>query len=140
MSTAWYVNTNEKYCDDGCIKNMLKANVVCAYGDAMTDINPIRTGDIIFLYQNKVGIVSIGIALTSATNAKNIEGVDEQWWEDETRALRVTWFDQFNVNPNNPISIELLREFWKNPFFYKTCTKMDIDYKKFLQILADRAN
>jgi hypothetical protein len=46
--------------------------------------------------------------------------------------------DQFNVSPKTPISIELLREFWRNPFFPKTCTRMDIDYKKLLKILSDR--
>ncbi len=138
MSTAWYVNTNEKYCDDGCIDNMLKASVICAYGDAMTDINPIRIGDMIFLYQNRTGVVSIGIALTTATNAQHIDGVDEQWWEGETRALKVTWLDKVNVTPENPISIESLKEFWKNPFFNKTCIRMDVDYKKLFKTLSDR--
>jgi hypothetical protein len=138
MSSAWYVNTNDKYCDNEGIDNMLKEGVICAYGDAMNNINPIRVGDMIFLYQNKIGVVSIGIALNVATDAKNIEGVNEQWWQDETRALKVSWLNQCAVSPSNPISIKLLRQFWINPFFNTTCTSMDVDYKKLFEIISKR--
>lgn len=61
MITYYLLNTNERYPFDDT-SSMLNKCIAAAYGKRKEQIERIKSGDVVFLYQNKVGIIAYGFA------------------------------------------------------------------------------
>ncbi|MBN1423218.1 hypothetical protein JXA88_01565 [Candidatus Fermentibacteria bacterium] len=61
MTGYWLVNTNERHRPD-TKAHMLANRCVCAQYDPKVDIDRISAGDVVFIYENVVGIIGYGIA------------------------------------------------------------------------------
>lgn len=111
MKRYFLVNTNETY-RPGQHKRMLRSNYVCAQYGPKDKINAINKGDIVFLYQNRIGILAYGVA-DGTVIVKDYEG-----WKDEAHQMRV---DQFRIAkpPIKPLEVtKLTRKLANAGIFY----------------------
>ena len=58
----YLVNSNKRWCAV-CFKYMLSQNRVITYGDARTQLDIIKKGDLILLYHNDNRIIAIGFVV-----------------------------------------------------------------------------
>ena len=86
------VNTDMRYVPEAGQACMLQEQRVAAFFDRKEEIDVIERGDVVFLYQNKVGVVAVGVA-----NGKLEKGPWE--WEGERRegAAHSQCLDRFRL-------------------------------------------
>lgn len=111
MKRCFLVNTNETH-RPGQGHRMLRNNYVCAQYGPKDKINAINKGDIVFLYQNRIGILAYGVA-DGTVIVKDYKG-----WKDEAHQMRV---DRFRIAkpPVKPAEInKLSRKLASKGIFY----------------------
>ncbi|MDO9213578.1 MAG: hypothetical protein Q8Q54_04005 [Methylococcales bacterium] len=67
------LNTNKRSCDEDQEKMLREGIAAAFYGDWKTNINRIKKGDVVFLYENRVGIIAYGIG-TGQTLVRDYDG------------------------------------------------------------------